>query len=193
MRLPSRYLYAHSKKHGVEASEAKRTCWHLLAFLQPETQPLVDVLLPKQTPSHVCIHICQNNIHTQTSTITRPIVYTIFLLAACLVARPKSNGSMNSLLIQATFLRGTSALSSKKTENPSLAAELEELDGDRLDTRCRRNGLSKKGGRDMQVPCCHASLVPYERCHRCMLCHEQWRLYILCAVASDTETCIIMA
>lgn len=54
--------------------------------------------------------------------------------------------------MQATFLRGTSALSSRKTENPSLAAELEELDGDRLDTRCRRNGLSKKGGRDMQVP-----------------------------------------
>lgn len=59
---------------------------------------------------------------------------------------------MNSLLMQATFLRGTSALSSKKSENPSLAAELEELDGDRLDTRCRRNGLSKNGGRDMQVP-----------------------------------------
>lgn len=54
-------------------------------------------------------------------------------------------------MLQATFLRGTSALSSKKTENPSLAAELEELDGDRLDTRCRRNGLSKTGGRDMQV------------------------------------------
>ena len=53
--------------------------------------------------------------------------------------------------MQATFLRGASALSSRKTENPSLAAELEELDNDQLDTRCRRNGLSKKGGRDMQV------------------------------------------
>ena len=68
------------------------------------------------------------------------------------MARLHSNGSMNSLLMQATFLRGTSALSSKKAENPGLAAELEELDGDRLDTRCRRNGLSKKGGQDMQVP-----------------------------------------
>lgn len=54
-------------------------------------------------------------------------------------------------MTQATFLRGTSALSSKRTGNPSLAAELEELDDDRLETRCRRNGLSKKGGRDMQV------------------------------------------
>ncbi|KAL3151330.1 hypothetical protein ABBQ38_013163 [Trebouxia sp. C0009 RCD-2024] len=53
--------------------------------------------------------------------------------------------------LQATFLRGTSALSSKKAGNPSLAAELEELDNDRLDTRCRRNGLSKKGGREMQI------------------------------------------
>lgn len=53
--------------------------------------------------------------------------------------------------MQATFLRGTSALSSKKAGNLSLAAELEELDNDRLDTRCRRNGLSKKGGREMQV------------------------------------------
>lgn len=57
--------------------------------------------------------------------------------------------------VQATFLRGASALSSRKAENPALAAELEELGDDQLDTRCRRNGLSKKGGREMQVcPVC---------------------------------------
>ena len=59
--------------------------------------------------------------------------------------------TQDPLLLQATFLRGTSALASKKAESPALAAELEQLDDDRLDTRCRRNGLSKKGGRDMQV------------------------------------------
>lgn len=75
--------------------------------------------------------------------------------------------------MQATFLRGTSALSSKKVENPSLAAELEELDGDRLDTRCRRNGLSKKGGRDMQVRTCHLPIVCCQQGHICLLCH-QW-------------------
>ncbi|DBA82509.1 TPA: hypothetical protein ACH3X2_000737 [Trebouxia sp. C0005] len=53
--------------------------------------------------------------------------------------------------LQATFLRGASALSNRKAENPVLAAELEQLQDDQLDTRCRRNGLSKKGGRDMQV------------------------------------------
>ncbi len=61
------------------------------------------------------------------------------------------HSSVHMLLMQATFLRGASALFSRKTENPALAAELEELDSDQLDTRCRRNGLSKKGGRDMQV------------------------------------------
>ncbi len=54
-------------------------------------------------------------------------------------------------LLQATFLRGASVLSNRKAENPVLAAELEQLQDDQLDTRCRRNGLSKKGGRDMQV------------------------------------------
>jgi len=54
-------------------------------------------------------------------------------------------------LLQATFLRGASALSNRKAENPVLAGELEQLQDDQLDTRCRRNGLSKKGGRDMQV------------------------------------------
>ncbi len=58
-------------------------------------------------------------------------------------------------LLQATFLRGASALSNRKAENPVLAGELEQLQDDQLDTRCRRNGLSKKGGRDMQVcPLC---------------------------------------
>lgn len=53
--------------------------------------------------------------------------------------------------VQATFLRGTSALAGAKRETSAAADELEELDDELLETRCRRNGLSKKGGRDMQV------------------------------------------
>lgn len=53
--------------------------------------------------------------------------------------------------MQATFLRGTSALAAGKRESSAAATELEELDDELLETRCRRNGLSKKGGRDMQV------------------------------------------
>lgn len=72
--------------------------------------------------------------------------------------------------MQATFLRGTSALSSKKAGNPSLAAELEELDNDRLDTRCRRNGLSKKGGREMQVLTVTMSAFAVLPLHPLLLC-----------------------
>ena len=53
--------------------------------------------------------------------------------------------------LQATFLRGISALAGGKREVSAGAAELEELDDEQLETRCRRNGLSKKGGRDMQA------------------------------------------
>ena len=53
--------------------------------------------------------------------------------------------------VQATFLRGTSALAGGKRESSAAASELEELNDDQLETRCRRNGLSRQGGRDLQV------------------------------------------
>jgi len=76
------------------------------------------------------------------------------------------------MLLQATFLRGASALSNRKTENPVLAAELEQLQDDQLDTRCRRNGLSKKGGRDMQV--CPPCIFPSRSCPDLEACHVFW-------------------
>jgi len=49
--------------------------------------------------------------------------------------------------MQATFLRGPVA----GEENAELAAELEALPDEELETRCRRSGLSKRGGRGAQI------------------------------------------
>ena len=50
--------------------------------------------------------------------------------------------------VQATFLRGPAA---GAEENAELAAELEALPDEELETRCRRSGLSKRGGRAAQI------------------------------------------
>ncbi|KAL4450080.1 hypothetical protein ABPG77_010749 [Micractinium sp. CCAP 211/92] len=51
--------------------------------------------------------------------------------------------------LQATFLRSGGA--SGATHNSALEAELEALGDDELDTRCRRSGVSRKGGRSAQI------------------------------------------
>ncbi len=50
--------------------------------------------------------------------------------------------------MQATFLRGPAP---GVEENAELAAELEGLPDEELETRCRRSGLSKRGGRAAQL------------------------------------------
>ena len=50
--------------------------------------------------------------------------------------------------MQATFLRGPTA---GAEENAELAAELEAMPDEELETRVRRSGLSKRGGRAAQI------------------------------------------
>ncbi len=52
------------------------------------------------------------------------------------------------LMMQATFLRSSA---SGLEEDAELAAELEALPDEELETRCRRSGLSKRGGRAAQI------------------------------------------
>ena len=55
------------------------------------------------------------------------------------------------LMVQATFLRGSA---SRLDNDAELAAELEALPDEELETRCRRSGLSKRGGRAAQISRC---------------------------------------
>ena len=50
--------------------------------------------------------------------------------------------------MQATFLRGPAA---GAEENAELAAELEALPDEEVETRCRRSGLSRRSGRAAQI------------------------------------------
>lgn len=52
-------------------------------------------------------------------------------------------------MLQATFLRG--GLAGDVPDNPKLRAELEGLAPEALETRCRRNGVSRRGGAADQV------------------------------------------
>ncbi len=56
---------------------------------------------------------------------------------------------VTALSLQATFLRGPVA--GLGEEDASLAAELEALPDEELEMRCRRSGLSKRGGRAAQI------------------------------------------
>ena len=49
--------------------------------------------------------------------------------------------------MQATFLKGRSV----NAQNSALREELEQLEPDALALRCRRNGLSREGGREPQM------------------------------------------
>ena len=81
--------------------------------------------------------------------------------------------------LQATFLRGPVA--GLGEEDASLAAELEALPEEDLEMRCRRSGLSKRGGRAAQSsrwgglmnPCrtrqCELWSLP-----RAVTCHSMW-------------------
>jgi hypothetical protein len=54
---------------------------------------------------------------------------------------------LHRVCLQATFLRG----SSSGAVNEQLESELEKLDEEELETKCRRSGVSRKGGRQAQV------------------------------------------
>ena len=49
--------------------------------------------------------------------------------------------------LQATFLKGKALAA----QNPALREELEQLEAEALALRCRRNGLSRSGGKEEQV------------------------------------------
>lgn len=55
--------------------------------------------------------------------------------------------SFQQLELQATFLKGKS----KAAQNLGLKEELEQLEPEALVLRCRRNGLSREGGREVQI------------------------------------------
>lgn len=77
----------------------------------------------------------------------------------CLLTKLLRNPCLN----QATFLRGASP-----AEDPALVRELEALSADELDTRCRRNGLSRRCLLVLQHPTCPlASMGRQSGC-----CHE---------------------
>lgn len=65
------------------------------------------------------------------------------------------------LMMQATFLRGSA---SGLEEDAELAAELETLPDEELETRCRRSGLSKRGGRAAQISRCCPIILSFEEC-----------------------------
>lgn len=52
-----------------------------------------------------------------------------------------------STVMQATFLKAKSL----NAQNSALREELEKLEPEPLALRCRRNGLSKEGGRETQI------------------------------------------
>ena len=66
-----------------------------------------------------------------------------------------------SLMMQATFLRGSA---SGLEEDAELAAELEALPDEELETRCRRSGLSKRDGRAAQISRCPI-ILPLKSAH----------------------------
>lgn len=63
-----------------------------------------------------------------------------------------------ALFLQAAFLRGPAA--GLGEEDASLAAELEVLPVEALEMRCRRSGLSKRGGRAAQISRCGGLAEP---------------------------------
>ena len=80
--------------------------------------------------------------------------------------------------MQATFLRGPVA----GEENAELAAELEVLPDEELETRCRRSGLSKRGGRGAQIcrQCCMQSFLSITKssCRELpMPLRKEWQQY----------------
>ena len=79
-------------------------------------------------------------LHAHHMSSNRTALTCIFHLAAAAISAP---------ILQATFLRGPVA--GLGEDDASLAAELDALPDEDLEMRCRRSGLSKRGGRPAQI------------------------------------------
>jgi hypothetical protein len=87
-------------------------------------------------------------------TLIRSELHTLAALFAAEVCAREA-GSVDH--VQATFLR--SPIATAPPQNQALAAELAALGDEALDSRCRRSGVSSKGGREAQVCCCNRTFL----------------------------------